>query len=248
MIKALIVDDEKKAREILLYLIEQYLPQVEQVETAGSGEEAIALLRNFHPDIVFLDVEMPQMSGFDLLKAIGEWDFDIIFTTAFDRYAIQAIRFSALDYLLKPIDPDELRRAVERRRERKEKRTNSPDLYRNLMHNLGAANEQEFRLAVATTDGTYFYNTRDIVRCEADRNYTQFFLSGNRRFVSSRTLKEYEEILSDHRFLRVHKSHLVNLDFVEDYLGKDFIVLKDQTKIEVARRRKEAVMEALRRK
>lgn len=246
MIKALIVDDEEKAREVLQALIEMYIPEITTVETTGSPMEAVGLIRHFQPDILFLDVVMPRMNGFDVLNTLDEWNFDVIFTTAYNNYAIQAIRFSALDYLLKPIDPDELRTAVDRFLEKRQ--TERKTLYQNLVHNLNASRSSDFRLAVTTTEGTFFYNTGEIIRCEADSNYTQFYLTQNRKFIASRTLKEYDEMLTEHGFLRVHKSHLVNLDFVEDYLGRGFVRLKDQTEIEVARRRREAVLEALQHK
>jgi len=246
MIKALIVDDEEKAREVLQALIEMYIPEITIVETTGSPMEAVARIRQLQPDILFLDVVMPRMNGFDVLNTLDEWNFEVIFTTAYNDYAIQAIRFSALDYLLKPIDPDELRTAVDRFLEKRQ--TERKTLYQNLVHNLNASRSSDFRLAVTTTEGTFFYNTEEIIRCEADSNYTQFYLTQNRKFIASRTLKEYDEMLTEHGFLRVHKSHLVNLDFVEDYLGRGFVRLKDQTEIEVARRRREAVLEALQHK
>jgi len=245
MLKALIVDDEAKARDILLFHLENSVPQISRIETAGSAREALERIRSFKPDLLFLDIVMPVQDGFDLLNALNTWDFDIIFTTAHDQFAIKAIRFSALDYLLKPIDPDELIAAVSRHLERRSGNQRQPDLYRNFVENLRAPKENEFKLAIPTTDGTYFFRTPEIVRCQADRNYTVFHLTGQRRFISSKTLGEYEEILNGQGFLRVHKSHLVNLDFIDNFLGKDYIRLHDKTEIEVARRRKDDVKAAL---
>ena len=245
MLKALIVDDEAKARDILLFHVENFIPEITHVELAGNVPEALRLIRSFQPDIVFLDIVMPQQDGFDLLNALETWDFDVIFTTAHDQYAIKAIRFSALDYLLKPVDPDELQAAVQRHIERRSEQPQRQQLYRNFVDNLHAPRENEFKLAIPTADGTYFFQTKEIIRCQADRNYTVFHLTGPRRFIASRTLGEYDEILSAQGFLRVHKSHLVNLEFIDNFMGKDYIRLLDQTEIEVARRRKDDVKSAL---
>jgi len=245
MLKALIVDDEGKARDILLFHLENYVPEISRIETASNVPDALKRIHAFQPDILFLDIVMPQQDGFDLLHALDDWDFDVIFTTAHDQFAIKAIRFSALDYLLKPIDPDELREAVLRHLEKRNERPQRRELYRNFVDNLRAPKENEFKLAIPTTDGTYFFRTPEIIRCQADRNYTVFHLTGQRRFISSKTLGEYEEILAIQGFLRVHKSHLVNLEFIDNFLGKDHIRLHDKTEIEVARRRKDDVKAAL---
>jgi len=243
MLKALLVDDEPKARDVLAELLRQYVPEITDLREAGSPGEALLLMERYQPDLLFLDIVMPQMNGFDLLNRLGERAFGLIFTTAHEQFAIQAIRFSALDFLLKPVDPDELRQAVDRFLE---KRNDSPrNQLQNMIYNLEAGPKTGFRLAIPTTEGVFFYPIREIVRCEASSNYTQFYLTEKRTFITSKTLKEYDEILTPHGFVRVHKSHLVNMAFAEDYLGKGFIVLKDKTQVEVARRRKEAVIEAL---
>lgn len=245
MLKALIVDDEEKARDILLFHLETGVPEIAQIETAANVPDALRLIHTFQPDILFLDIVMPAQDGFDLLNSLNNWNFDVIFTTAHDQYAIKAIRFSALDYLLKPIDPDELQAAVIRHLERRKEEPQQRDLYRNFVDNLRAPKANEFKLAIPTADGTYFFRTPEIVRCQADRNYTVFHLTGQRRFLASKTLGEYEDILSEQGFLRVHKSHLVNIDFIDNFMGKDYIRLLDKTEIEVARRRKDDVKAAL---
>ena len=245
MLKALIVDDEQKARDILLFQINHYLPEISEVEMAANVGDALQRIQTFKPDIVFLDIVMPRQDGFDLLSALNDWDFDVIFTTAYDQYAIKAIRFSALDYLMKPVDPDELRAALDRYLEKRDNKPAQKALYRNLLDNLQSPQENEFKLAIATTDGTYFFRTPDIIRCGANPKYTLFHLTQNRRDVSAKTQKEYEEVLGNQGFLRVHKSHLVNLTCIADFLGKDHIRLKDGTEIEVARRRKDEVRQIL---
>lgn len=249
MLKALLVDDEPKARDVLAELLRQYVPEITELREAGSPGDALLMMERFNPDLLFLDIIMPQMNGFDLLNRLEDRRFGLIFTTAYNQFAIQAIRFSALDYLLKPIDPDELRQAVDRFLEKKTPRPDQPQSQlQNMLFNLETGQKEGFRLAVPTTEGVFFYPIREIIRCEASSNYTQFYLTQKRSFIASKTLKEYDEILTPQGFVRVHKSHLVNIAHAEDYLGKGFILLKDQSQIEVARRRRDAVLEALKRK
>ncbi|HMQ62369.1 MAG TPA: LytTR family DNA-binding domain-containing protein [Flavilitoribacter sp.] len=243
MIKTLVVDDEEKARSLLVFLLREEAPEIGEIREAANGAEALNVMREFKPDLVFLDVEMPVMNGFDLLTSLDAWDFDIIFTTAYDQYAIRAIRFSALDYLMKPVDPDELRLAVDRFLSKQQ--TAKGPQYRNLINNLQPGNGREMKLAIPTTDGVYFYRTDEIIRCEADSNYTMFYLTQNRKFLCAKTLKEFDELLTEHGFIRVHKSHLINIRYVENYLGKGSVRMQDKTEILVARRRKEEVKTAL---
>ena len=242
MLKALLLDDEAKARQSLSRLIQQQVPEITELAQAASAEEALLLLPSYQPDLLFLDILMPGMGGFDLLNALPEWNFDVIFTTAHDQFAIQAIRFSALDYLLKPIDPDELRAAVLRSLAR-QSAGNKARQVQNLLQQLKTGAPS--RLAVSTNEGVHLLDLAEIIRCEADRNYTLFLLTGNRRLLVSKTLKEFEELLAGRGFLRIHKSHLVNVKFVERLSGKGIVYLKDGTELEVAKRRKAAVQEAL---
>ncbi len=247
--KALIVDDEEKARDLLAFLIENHLPEITDCRRAADGETALALLETWQPDVLFLDVQMPRMTGFELLNALQRWNFDVIFTTAHQQFAIQAIRFSALDYLLKPIDPDELRAAFERHLAKKtahgEAAPPNRQLVENLLQNLQQPAPKDQKLAINTTDGTFFLKIEDIVRLEADRVYTHFYLVSNRRHVASKPLREYEELLEGHGFFRTHKSHLVNLAFAEHYDSDGFLQMKNGMRVEVARRRKEEVLEAM---
>ena len=245
MIKALIIDDEEWARNVLHRLIKRYHPEINEVLLAAGPEEGLELIRTASPDLLFLDVEMPNMSGFDVLNALEHRPFDVIFTTAYNQYAIQAIRFSALDYLLKPVDIEELRAAFSRYLQKKERGSEKDPLYRNLIQNLKHGSTRQFKLAIPDQQGTSFYHPGEIIRCEGDRNYTHFHLTGSRRLISSRTLKEYEDLLSDQGFVRVHKSHLINLAFVQSYSNAGLITLNDQTEVEVARRRRNEVRELL---
>lgn len=237
MTKALIIDDEEKAVGILQTLILKNIPEITSIETVYNVMDAFYKIKEFQPDLVFLDIQMPFMNGFDLLNKLEEINFDVIFTTAFNQYAIKAIRFSALDYLLKPIDVTELRNAVDRHLERKKSTSQTNLQYKNLVKNLAAKNDGQFSLAVHGSQGMQFLTIDEIIRLEGDRNYTNFILTNNRKLLSSKTLKEYEEILVEKGFLRVHKSHLVNRMFISTLTADGYLLLNDQSQVEVSRRR-----------
>lgn len=245
MIKALIVDDESKARNILRILIDKHIPTISEVQFAASGMEALEILKTFEPNLLFLDIEMPFMDGFDLLAEIDKRNFDIIFTTAYDQYAIKAIRFSALDYLLKPISHEELQLAVNRFLEKKQLKSENGKLYKNFLSNLNNINTDTPRLAITTQEGTIVFNIYEIIRCEASSNYTLFYLNNKQKFIASKTLKEYDEILSEYGFFRVHKSHLVNLGQVSKVNAQGYLELKDGSSVEVSRRKKQLLIERL---
>lgn len=246
MIKALILDDELRARNVLAHYIDTLIPEVTQIKQAASVEEALQMLQIYSPDLVFLDVEMPVQNGFDFLKAIGEPEFEVIFVTAYNQYAIQAIRVSALDYLVKPIDPDDLRAAINRFLTKKKTLREKKELYPNLLANIDKNNSHEFRLAVPSVEGTYFFVLNDIIRLEANRNYTIIHLRDRKPFLASKTLRYFEELLEAFRFIRIHKSHLVNLQHVIRLsANSEFIILSDKSQIEVSRRKKEEVQHQL---
>ena len=240
------VDDEQSSLDLLNWLIGQYCPDISQVQQARSVADALPIINKWKPDIVFLDIQMPHQSGFELLNSIEEWNFEVIFTTAFNDYAIQAIRFSALDYLLKPIDGQELQKAVERF---KAKRIYAPAgqvLFRHFLQNLSSGSREKFKLALADVNDIKYVALDEIIRLQADSNYTHIFLKDKKPFVSAKTLKEYDEILEGHHFLRVHKSHLVNPQHITQYDRSGLLTLSDGSVVEVSRRKKEYVMDALR--
>ncbi len=237
MIKALIVDDEEKAISILEALIQRNVPEITTIERVNNAMDAYYKIKEYKPNLVFLDIQMPFLNGFDLLNKLDEIDFEVIFTTAFNQYAIKAIRFSALDYLLKPIDVNELRNAVDRYLERKQTTSQTNLQYQNLVKNLSAKSDEQFSLAINGSQGMQFLTISEIVRLEGDRNYTNFILTNNRKILSSKTMKEYEDILADKGFLRVHKSHLVNRFFISSLSHDGNLKLKDQSEVEVSRRR-----------
>lgn len=234
-IRALIIDDEESGINVLRMLLERHVPQVDNIYTATGSKEGREKIRSLNPDLVFLDIEMPLVSGFDLLQEFPQHSFEVIFVTAYDRYAIKAIRFSALDYLLKPVDVEELKRAVERFTEKRKTASNGNQLMSNFLSNIKAT-PADYRLAIHTTEGTHFLKPEEIIRCEADGNYTLFYLESKKKMIASRTLKEYDEILADYHFLRVHKSHLVNKKYVQSF-SADHIIMHDNTSVEVSRRR-----------
>ena len=246
MTKALIIDDELKARNVLSHYITSFIPDITEVRQAASVEEGLAILESFQPGIVFLDVEMPHKNGFDFLMSVSSPSFDIIFTTAYNHYAIQAIRFSALDYLLKPVDPDELVASVERYHSKLRSIQQKQELYDNLVQNIEKKDAKDFRLAVPSSEGVYFFTLDEILRLEADRNYTSIHLIGKRPFIASKTLKHFEEMLDGFGFIRTHKSHLVNPKHITRLShNNEFILLSDGSRVEVSRRKKEEVQQHL---
>lgn len=245
MIRALAIDDEPAATNTLRLMVDRYVPEITEFETTNNPQEAIQLLAAFKPDLVFLNIQMPVFTGFDLLKALPKIDFEIIFTTAFDQYAIQAIRYSALDYLLKPLDADELKASVQRFIETKsDTEKNRKMIYDNLLHNIKAG-EHDYRLAVSRTEGTYFYEPNQIIRLEAESNYTRFFFTDKKPLVVAKTLGEYEELLGPQGFLRTHRTHLVNPQYVDAIANDGVLLMKDGSRVEISRRRREDVIQRL---
>ncbi|NIJ53625.1 LytR/AlgR family response regulator transcription factor [Dyadobacter arcticus] len=249
MTNALIIDDEQKARHVLNHYLTNLMSDDIIVRHADSVSEALIVLDSFKPDIVFLDVEMPYQNGFDFLIARDNPTYDIVFTTAYNQYAIQAIRFSALDYLLKPVDPDELKAAMDRHREKslqKSSEGNQKQLYDNLIKNIGKKDIKDFRLAVPSSAGVYFFSLDEILRLEADKNYTSIHLVGKRPFLSSRTLKHFDEMLGEFNFIRTHKSHLVNPKHIKQVAhNNQYVLLSDGSRIEISRRKKDVVQQYL---
>ena len=244
-VKALIIDDEVTAIKTLSLMIQHYIPAITQLKTTTDPHEGLFLLNDFHPQLLFIDIQMPVMTGFELLKQVPRADFSIIFTTAHDEYAIDAIRFSALDYLLKPIDADELQNAFKRFITKQENGNASQPLYNNFIHNLGVKDRNDFTLALPTLTGTFFYKPAAIVRLEGQGNYSKFFFTDKTSLLTTYTIKNYEDILINHGFIRVHKSHLVNKAHVINYMTDGMLTMSDFSKVEISRRRKEDVMEQL---
>jgi two-component system LytT family response regulator len=247
-VKALILDDEAPAIETLSLMLKHYVPEITSVKTTSDPFEGLLLLQSYRPDLLFIDIQMPLMNGFEFLKKVSRVDFSIIFTTAHDEYAIDAIRFSALDYLLKPIDTDELQNAFTRYLEKQAINAINDPLYKNLMYNLAVVDKKDFKLALPTLQGTYFYKPQDILRLEGEGGYTNFFFADKTSLLTTYTLKHYEDILINYGFIRVHKSHLVNRSHVVNCLADGMLTMSDFTRIEISRRRRVEVFEILKNK
>jgi len=239
-LKTVIVDDEHDAVEFIASIIGEFCPSLEVVGKAYNVFQGISEIEARKPDLLFLDVEMPNGTGFDLLAQFPEKGFDVIFITAFNHYAIKAIKFSAVDYILKPININEFIEAVERAsRKRLERHSHSNENLKVLMENIRTA--APTRLAIPVSDGMEYLNPKEIIRIEADRSYSWFFVTGNRKMLVSKHLKEFQELLGDRYFFRPHNSHLVNLKYVRKYLRKEggYIEMSDGAVIPVSRNRKD---------
>jgi two-component system LytT family response regulator len=241
MLKAIIVDDELKARENLLILLHDFVNGIEVVALCQNISEAIEAIKLHSPEIVFLDIQLQRETGFDLLTKLKEINFEVIFTTAHTEYAIKAFKFSAIDYLLKPIDIEELKKAVSK----VEKRVGNTMTSRltELVQNLKFGPAENFKIALPTLEGLIFVKIDDILYCEASSNYTQIFtLEG--KYLVSKTLKEYDELLSDHNFFRIHNSYLININSIKKYVKGEggYVVLNNNTSLDVSKRKKEAFL------
>jgi two-component system, LytTR family, response regulator len=245
MLKVLLIDDEERATDALRLMIEKAVPSIRQIMACNDSRKAADIIMAYQPALVFLDIQMPYLNGFELMEKIPNKNFKIIFTTAYNEYAIQAIRFSAFDYLLKPIDVEELQACVQRFVESNEDYKQQYDLLKNIIHNIQAPSPDEFRLALPTKEGVHFLRPAEIIRCESLGNYTKFFMDNGKAYLISKTLGEYDILLAPYNFIRTHKSHLVNKKFISFIDHDGFAILKDNSKVEVSRRRKEEVMQAL---
>lgn len=238
--KAIIIDDLSDARLAIKSDVEAYCPTISIVGEAEGVVSGAKLIREVNPDLVFLDIQMPDGTGFDLLEITGTDRFKVIFTTASDEYAIKAFKFSAVDYLMKPIDPDELISAVDKSINNRHK--GSIEILQNTMRDGSAK-----RIALNTQEKTLIKEISEIVRCESSVNYTMFYFSDGTRLLVTQTLKNYDDLLSPYDFLRVHQSHLINSKFVKEYNKSDggYLVLKDNSTVPVSTRRKNVVMEMI---
>jgi two-component system, LytTR family, response regulator len=236
ILKAVIVDDEPSARDTLGELILKYCSNVQLVASCGSVDEAATLIRQYMPDIVFLDVDMPVKDGFTLLKQPFETPFKTIFTTAYNQYALKAIKFSALDYLLKPIDIDELRAAVAKAGLDGEPARQMEVLQSHLKNSPNKLN----KIILPTQNGYSVELLDQVIRCESDSNYTIFHFTDNRKIAVCKVLKEYEELLQDHGFLRIHQSHLINIKHIRKYFkgSSPYLVMTDGEMVSIARNKK----------
>jgi two-component system LytT family response regulator len=244
MIKCILIDDERNALEMMEWLIKTYCPQVEIAAMCNSAQQGIEAIRQHQPDVVFLDIEMPRMNGFDMLEQFDKIFFDVVFCTAYDQFAIKAFKYSALNYLLKPVDPEDLKATITRIEEKKSLPTHE-QLQLLMQHIHQPVKSTPQRIALTTSDGMIFVPTSDIIFCEAESNYTTVVLSSGKKVVVSKVLKDIDEALSGPDFCRVHSSYLINVNRIKKYVRGDggYLIMDDDTNISISRNRRQEFME-----
>jgi two-component system, LytTR family, response regulator len=246
MIRTIIIEDESLSQETLTLLLQRHKDDIEIIDTCSNPTDGIESIAKHEPDLIFLDIQMPKMNGFDMLKKINTINFEVIFTTAFDKYAIDAIRTCALDYLLKPVDDEDLTTAIQKCKERM-KEKNTTQHFQNLFNNLTNKNPLDKTLALSASDGISFVKMSDILRVEANGRYAKFYLLNKETILVSKTLGDFEDILSANQFFRIHDSAIINLNHVKKYTRGDggTVLLSDNTELDVARRRKEEFLKLI---
>jgi two-component system LytT family response regulator len=250
MINAIIIDDEPNNINNLQQLLSSYCPEINIISTALTAREGKDAILQLDPDLVFLDIQMPGKTGFELLQSLPDHTFEIIFVTAYDQFGIQAVKFAAIDYLLKPINIEELKIAVKKVVKRKSERKGNLQL-ENLIHLLEKnQNKDEHRIALPTVKEIRFVKTQQIIRCESSNNYTTFYLNTGEKLIVSKPIYEYEELLKDYGFIRCHQSHLVNKKFIKSLVKEDggFLLLEDKTQLPISKQKKEFIKESLSKK
>lgn len=242
--KAILIDDEDSAIVTLKYLLTNFCPDVEIIAVANNVQEGLNKIKLHAPDIVFLDIELHDESGFSLLENLNVINFSLIFITAYNTYALKAIKFSAIDYLLKPVDIEELKLAVEKARNKQSASLTTHQI-QNLLNSL-KAKERSNIISISTMEGIHYVDVNDLIRCEADSSYTTFFLKSGQKILASKTLKEYEELLEVYGFVRIHHSHIIDLSSVKMYFrNDDTLQLKDGSIVQISSRKKAEVLEKL---
>ncbi len=246
MLKAIIIDDERSSRNALRQKLTNHCPEINIIEECENGEEGIKSIQENKPDIIFLDVEMPRMNGFTMLQQLPQHNFEIIFITAYDHYAIKAIKYSALDYLVKPVEVDGLKLAVEKATE-KRKKNNGNMALEMLLQNLMNKEKEQHRIAIPSMEGLEFVATGNIIYLEAQSNYTNFYLINNKKITVAKTLKDFEDLLPASIFIRIHHSYIININCIEKYIKGDGgqVMMRNGVLLDVARRKKEEVLKII---
>lgn len=243
MIHAIIIDDIEQARITLKKDLETYAPEVVVIGEASGVLDGAKLLKKVKPDVLFLDIQMQDGSGFDLLDILSDIHFNIIFITASDAYAIKAFQYAAINYLVKPVDPDKLIASIE---QLKTRRSNEFEKYKLLNDSLKSNTKNQTKLALNTQEKIHIVNIADVIRCESDGNYTEFYFTQHKKILVTKTMKDFEEILTRHGFYRVHQSHLINTKFIKEFIKTDDVLLmEDDTQIPVSSRRRADVIKML---
>jgi len=246
MITALLIDDDQHLRTGLKALLDRYTNDITIIGEAESVKTGIAAIEQLNPQVIFLDIHLSDGTGFDILEKVGKIKAHIVFITAHEQYAVKAFKFSALDFILKPVDPEELQNTMDKIKEVVGK-NNSFEHIDLLLENIRKKVDNFKRIALSTSDGIHLFDVSDIIRCEAKINYTQFYIKNHKPVLISRTLKEYEELLTGHGFERIHQSHLINLSYLKSYIKNDggYVIMADNTNIPIAQSKKEKLQELI---
>lgn len=248
MTTAILIDDDSNLRSGMKGLLALFAPQIKIIGEADTVASGVAIIENLKPQVIFLDIQLTDGTGFDILENSigknGKIESQVVFITAHEEFAIKAFRFSALDYLLKPIDPEELKKVIEKIDKTIQKNTEFSNVAL-LLENVKKEKNSFKRIALSNSDGIHLVDVSEIIRCESDDNYTKFFLKKGKIILISRTLKEYEELLKDSGFVRVHQSHLINLSYLKSYIKKDggHIIMDDNSSIPISQRKREHLQE-----
>jgi two-component system LytT family response regulator len=250
MITAVLIDDDKHLRKGLKALLDRYTKQINVIGEAESVKTGVLILEKLQPQVLFLDIHLSDGTGFDILeqlaKSRGKINAHIVFITAHEQYALKAFKFSALDFILKPVDPEELQNTIAKIKEVVGKNSSFEHIDL-LLENIRKKVDNFKRIALSTSDGIHLFEVSDIIRCEAKVNYTEFFIKNHKPLLISRTLKEYEEMLAEHGFERVHQSHLINLSYLKSYIKSDggYVIMADNTNIPIAQSKREKLQELI---
>lgn len=248
MINTILIDDEKNALEVLEMQLSRYCKEVTILASCDGGAKGIAAIKKYNPDLVFLDIEMPHKNGFDVLNETKGNSYNVIFTTAYDQFAIKAFRVSAIDYLLKPVDITELQAAVEKVKQKKSSGKFEDNIKVLLNHLQGGQQKMTDKIALPVGDAMQFFSPNDIIRCESESNYTHIFLADSKKITMAKTLKDVEENINGSPFFRVHQSHLINMNHISKYIKGDnaYVIMSDGSQIGISRNRKDAFLDTFR--
>jgi len=246
MIKVILLEDEQHSRQLLYEMLTEHFKNIEVLAVCENTEEAAIAIARYHPDLFISDIELDNSSVFDMLQGLQSIDFEVIFTTAHEKYALQAIKFSALDYLLKPWGLADLKSAIDLYQIKSNKRQ-STQQFEVLFHNLKGLQKDTKKMALPTLNGLQVVSLKDIVRCQAEANYTLFFFVAGKKMMVTKSLKEFEELLVDYDFIRVHNSHLINLHHIIKYTKGEggVVAMSDGSEVDVSRRKKEEFLQRL---
>ena len=241
MLKAILIDDEPDCVRLLAHELAVHCPQVQVIGQTTSSEDGLRLIQVLQPDVVFLDIEMPRLNGFQLLEKLGSISFSLIFVTAYNEFAVKAFRFSALDYLLKPIDSEDLQQAVRKAERQQRIDARQVDILRSQLHSHQLAD----KIAVPYQQGIIFLPINEVIYCESDSNYTKVVATQNRHYLLTRTLREVQEVLEERNFLRVHRQYVINLDHIKLFMKGEgaYLVMTNEVSIPVARNQKEKLIQ-----